>query len=75
MQAVILTKKELNDLLVGTINLLSSAKNTKYQKQVKDHHGLFYDNHESDAEWNKKQKEYINRINKLRKKIGEEYLS
>ena len=75
MQAVILTKQELNDLLVGMINTLSSAKNQKYEEYLEDYSGLVYGNPTPKKEWEKNQKKYISRINKLRKKIGEEYLN
>jgi hypothetical protein len=65
-----LTPQELNDLLVGTILTLTSAKKKTYESTFTDSDGLIYDTQISKEDWEANRKKYINRITKLRKKIS-----
>jgi hypothetical protein len=64
-----LTPQELNDLLVGTILTLTSAKKKTYESTFTNSDGLIYDTQISKEEWENNHKQYINRITKLRKKL------
>jgi hypothetical protein len=64
-----LTPQELNDLLVGTILTLTSAKKKTYESTFTNSDGLIYDTQISKEDWENNHKQYINRITKLRKKL------
>ena len=64
-----LTPQELNDLLVGTILRLSSAKKKTYESTFTNSDGLIYDTQISKEEWENNHNQYINRITQLRKKL------
>jgi hypothetical protein len=69
MNTLELTSQELNDLLVGTILTLTSAKKTTYESTYTDSYGLLYSYGVSKEEWESNHKKYINRITKLRNKL------
>jgi hypothetical protein len=73
MNTLELTSKELNDLVVGTIMTLTSAKKKTYEPTFTDSDGLIYDTQISKEEWEVNHKKYINRITKLRKKLTTMY--
>jgi hypothetical protein len=73
MNTLELTSKELNDLVVGTIMTLTSAKKKTYEPTFTDSDGLIYDTQISKEEWEANRKKYINRITKLRKKLTTMY--
>lgn len=64
-----LTPQELNDLLVGTILTLTSAKKKTYECTFTNSDGLIYDTQISKEDWENNHKQYINRITQLRKKL------
>ena len=69
MNTLELTSQELNDLLVGTILTLTSAKNKTFESTYTDSWGVLYSFDVSKEEWEANHKKYINRITKLRNKL------
>ena len=69
MNTLELTSQELNDLLVGTILTLASAKNKTFESTYTDSWGVLYSFDFSKEEWEANHKKYINRITKLRNKL------
>ena len=67
MTQVKLSQKELNDLVQALIIMQSSVKKRTYESVFTDKDGLIYSNDK--AHWENKQKQQINRISKLRKKL------
>ncbi len=64
-----LSQKELNDLVVALIKWQSSVKKETYDSVFTDRDGLIYSNPNGKEDWERKQKQSLNRISKLRKKI------
>jgi hypothetical protein len=67
MTQVELSQKELNDLMQALIVMQSSIKKRTYESVFTDKDGLIYSNDKE--HWELKQKQQINRISKLRKKL------
>jgi len=69
MTKVELSQKELSWLVDALITIQYKIKNRTYESVFTDNDGLLYDYPENKKHWEIKQKQSLNYIKKLRKKI------